>query len=316
MRLVFLILLNLFLQIAVYSQTILKYYDYNWKETSAPYARFFSKIVKTDSGWHRSDYFLHEHNNLQMDGTYLDSACKIQNGIFYYFHPNKTLESVGHYVKGKKQGLWLSFHPNGMISDSTFYENDKISGISESWYSNGYQKDSVTVNSGIKTWISYFDNGAISEAGRYDSTNNPIGRWKFFYPNGNLSALETFNNGKLIERIYYDTVGKLMDTTYHDRPSSFPGGDKGWLKYLENKLIFPEQYEIVNSDRAAVVVEFTVNESGKTEDVNIITPFYEVFNKIVIDAIRKCPKWQPAISHNRFVKNRQRQVVNFNQVED
>jgi hypothetical protein len=34
------------------------YYDYNWKACTPENARYYSEVVKTDSGWLRHDYFL------------------------------------------------------------------------------------------------------------------------------------------------------------------------------------------------------------------------------------------------------------------
>lgn len=316
MRLIVFILSFFFLS-AIQAQTIEKWYDYNWKETKSAYARFYSVIKKTDSGWHRSDYFLHEQNNIQMDGTYTDSSCKVENGIFYFFHPNKTIKYRGRYVDGKKQGLWLSYRSNGYLRDSTVYESGKMVGISLSWHPNGFLSDSSNENNGIRTELCWHDNGTISSAGRYNSDNKTIGKWQYFYPSGKISSFETYDDkGIMLDKKYFDENGNTMDTTNHDRGAEFPGGLKAWQKYLENKIYFPAQYQITNSDMAVVVIDFTVNEDGSVGDVQVVTPFYEAFNSIAVNAIKKSPKWKPAFFHNRNVKYYHRQAVTFNQVEE
>ena len=316
MRLSFFLFSFLFIY-AAQSQTLRKWYDYQWKETDAANARFFGEIKHTDSGWHRRDYFMHETNNLQMDGTYLDSSCKVANGFFYYFHANKNLKSFGRFVNGKKDGLWLSFHNNGVLSDSTFYEDGRITGTSMGWYPNGFLADSNIVNGGIRTAFNWFDNGHLSSAGRYNSLGRMIGKWQFFYPSDQLASLESYDEtGRLIDKTYFDENGNSMDTTDRSKPAEFPGGLKAWQKYLDKKLYFPSQFKIVNSDKAVVVIDFTIRENGSVENVFVETPFYEPFNVIVLDVIKKSPKWNPAFFHNRNVKFRHLQAITFNQVSE
>ena len=75
-----------------------KFYDYNWKECEPAMARFYSTIEKTDSGYLHNDYFIHE-KKLQMQGLYEDADAKVKNGIFYFYHPNGVLQTVGRYVQ-------------------------------------------------------------------------------------------------------------------------------------------------------------------------------------------------------------------------
>jgi antitoxin component YwqK of YwqJK toxin-antitoxin module len=296
------------------AQKIEKFFDYKWKECMQNSARFYCVITKTDSGYHRNDYFIHE-KRLQMSGFYEDVDCKIPNGHFQYYHANGVVQSVGNYLHGKREGLWLGFHNNKMMSDSTFYLYGKPLGTSIAWYPNGYPLDSVISNadgSGIE--VTWFDNGMISSVGRYSTGVKKEGKWKFFHNNGKLSALEIYHEGFLVDKSYFDEEGNnVKDTVNNDRPANFPGGMEAWRKYVMQGLYFPDQYQIVNSDSAIVVVSFTINENGNVENVFTSTPFYRGFDEIAEKVIRKSPKWSPAIQHNRRVKNEVKQVVIFAQ---
>ncbi len=103
----------------------------------------------------------------------------------------------------------------------------------------------------------------------------------------------------------------LTDTTCTDRKAQFEGGDVAWSKYLSEQIYFPSEYKIINADMAKVVVSFCINEEGEMENVFASTPFEKVFDSIAVKAIKKSPKWIPAISHNRRVKSTFSQVVNF-----
>ena len=297
------------------AQKIEKFFDYNWKPCEINMARFYAVIMNTDSGWLRTDYFL-ATMKLQMKGLYKDSTCKISNGHFYFFHANGLIESTGQYKDNKKEGLWLSYHPNGLMSDSTVYNDfGERSGTSLQWHNTGYLSDSTVYSpDGLSVSVSWFDNGNISSAGHLNLVQAYHGKWQFFHRNGKLSAVEIYNNGKLTDRKYFTEDGSPMtDTTDKTKAATFPGGIPEWMKYLEKKLVFPYNYQIVNGDRATVVVEFTVNENGDVKDVNIRTPFHPAFDNIALNVFNNAPKWIPAINHNRKVKYNHRQTVTFRQ---
>lgn len=297
-----------------FSQTTEKFYDYKWNVCEPGAARFYSTTTKTDSGYVENDYFIHE-KKLQMTGKYEDEACKIRNGWFYWFHPNGNINSYGKYVHNKRDGLWISYHTNGMMSDSTLYENGKVTGTSLSWYPNGYMRDSSVVSSnGSMISVGWFDNGNLSSAGRYNNEDKKTGVWQFFHSNGKLSAKEWYDNGKLINKEYYDEKGIAeADTASKDRDADYPGGIKNWTNYLSSNCIFPPQFQIVNADKAVVVVSFSVDEEGKTGNIEITTPFYPDFDRIAVNAIKNSKRWKPAINHNRKVKFYMSQPLVFSQ---
>ncbi|MEO8405718.1 MAG: energy transducer TonB [Chitinophagaceae bacterium] len=295
------------------AQKLEKFYDFRWHPCDSYRARYYALLEFKDGLWARSDYFIHE-KKLQMQGNYHDSTCKIPEGIFYYFHPNGTLSSTGKFVNGKKEELWLSYHSNGMMSDSTFYTNGKPSGISQSWNSNGYQTDSALyMADGKSVSVSWFDNGTLSSAG-YKINDAMQGKWRFYHSNGNISAEEVYDHGKLLSRKYFNESGEeIADTTNHDRHASFAAGEKAWAKYVLKNLYFPAGVKITGGDRAFVVVEATVDEEGNIINPEITSPFYPDFNKIALQVMKNAPKWLPAIDHNRKVRSTVQQPVTFAQ---
>ncbi|MCW3106154.1 MAG: Antitoxin component YwqK of the YwqJK toxin-antitoxin module [Segetibacter sp.] len=310
----FYLFIFLLFSVALHAQRIEQYYDWQWKRTEPVAARFYAVIEKKDSLWERKDYFIHE-KSLQMIGTYTDTSCKIAHGNFQFYHPNRFLESNGQFVNGKKHGLWLTYHANNMMSDSTVYENGNITGTSLSWHSNGFPADSSVYNAdGSGVSVSWFDNGVPAAAGRYSTGYKRNGQWQFFHKNGKLSSNEIFENGKLVNKQYFDEEGNaLPDTTNRDKGAVFNGGMSGWQKFIYKQLYFPSQYKIVNGDQAVVVVDGVIDEEGNMTEVEVSTPFYPDFDKIAVNALRKSPKWTPAIAHNRKVKYKIRQAVTFQQ---
>lgn len=291
-----------------------RYYDFRWNPCEPEQARFYTELDKKDDLWERKDYFIYERS-LQMKGGYTDTSCKTAVGYFEYYFPNKSLESIGKYTNGKKDSVWLDFYPNKMMKDSITYKDGNKTGINLSWHSNGYMADSTAWNpdgSGVE--ISWFDNGSPGSAGRYSAGYKQNGRWQYFHKNGKLSALELYDNGRLIDKQYFDEEGKpVLDTTNKDRSAEFPGGSKAWMKYLKDNLYFPSQYKIENADKAVVVVDWTIDENGNITDAHVSTPLFPAFDEIALNVIKESPKWQPAIQHNRCVKYTVSQAIYFEQ---
>jgi len=176
-------------------------------------------------------------------------------------------------------------------------------------------KDSTVIKSdgkGMK--VTWFDNGNISSAGYVVNGTKKYGTWKYYHKNGQLSSKETYKNEVLRSKFYFDENGEIvLDTTNRDRNAAFLGGKKAWDKYVQSQLYFPQGYNIINGDKAVVVVSFTINEKGKVEEIEVTTPFYPEFDIIAKKAIIKSPDWLPCISHNRKVKYRVQQPIIFDQ---
>jgi antitoxin component YwqK of YwqJK toxin-antitoxin module len=292
-----------------------KFYDHNWKLAKPEHARYYTVIEHTDSVWLREDYYIHE-KHLQMKGAYLDEATNIPDGAFFYYHSNGKLESAGSYTKGKKEGTWLSFHDDGSLSDSVPYSNGMIIGTSLGFHRNGYMADSTVINAdGSGLSIRWYDNGQVSEAGRYAKGRRMHGRWQFFERTGRLTADETYDNGQLTKQEYYAPDGSLMDTTYQDSEAAFPGGSPAWKKFLESKIYWPTQYRFTREGSIVIEVAFEVSEEGKVVNVRVRNSFHPTFDKIAVDAIRHSPQWVPARAHNRNLPSYHTQPLTFVQTE-
>lgn len=291
------------------------YYQHNWQETTgADDASFFSHSVPTDSGWYRKDYFIHLKGSLQMTGLFEDKEMKIQNGTFRWYYANGKLKTYGIYSHGQKEGMWLNWYSDGTLKDSSTYIKSSHSGISLSWYKNGYPKDSMNINKeGFGLYAAWFSNGAPSEIGRYkDFKRN--GKWAYYHANGKMSSLESYNNDSLISFQYFDEDGvQMSETTSRNTEALFPKGDRGWNNYLGNNLHYPGNVTIAHSDHIVVVVEFTIDENGNIINSEVIIPVHSSFDNEALRAISQCPKWSPAIAHNRRVSQTMSFPIKFSQ---
>lgn len=289
------------------------FYDWQWLPCMESQARFVSRMEQTDSGWLRNDIYLGT-KKLRMEGLYKDSNCQVPIGTTKAYYTNQNLASEIHYSNGILNGPLINYHYNGMIKDSLFFDNGAPAGTLKSWHSNGYLADSV-VNStdGSAVQVSWFSNGKPSIGGRFRNELQE-GRWRYYHRNGNTAALEEYKAGKLVSRIYFDEGGmQVSDTSNHDRRAMFRGSNSNdrWRKYMENNLEWPKNVKLVNTDTVTVTVVATIDEKGNITDAYVDVPFDPLFDNIVLRVVKRSPKWMPAISHNRYVKDLLIQSVNF-----
>ncbi len=98
----------------------------------------------------------------------------------------------------------------------------------------------------------------------------------------------------------------------------FPGGVKGWQKYLEANLnsnlgakyLKPRKGETITQ---VAMVSFLVNAKGEITEVEILNP-EDVHPKLAAETIRvikECPKWIPAEQNGKKVIYRQKQSVTW-----
>jgi hypothetical protein len=89
----------------------------------------------------------------------------------------------------------------------------------------------------------------------------------------------------------------------------------GWAKYVNKHLYFPSGYQIVNASEVTVVVVATIDEDGNVTDPYVKVPFNKAFDNIALSIFKKCPRWLPAITHNRAKTETIIQPVTFSNGE-
>lgn len=94
--------------------------------------------------------------------------------------------------------------------------------------------------------------------------------------------------------------------------ASFPGGDAGWRRFLERNVNGQ-----VASDNGApegsytVVVQFIVDKAGNISDVKPLTKHGYGMEDEAVRAIKRGPKWVPAIQNGRNVNAYRKQPITF-----
>lgn len=119
-----------------------------------------------------------------------------------------------------------------------------------------------------------------------------------------------------------DTTKTNQDTSKNigsvDVEAQFPGGMKGWQRYLEASLnadlgakyLRPKKGQVIEQ---TAVVSFLVDTLGNISEVQILNP-KDVHSKLAAESvrvIREGPKWKPATVNGQKVIYRQKQTITW-----
>ena len=148
-----------------------------------------------------------------------------------------------------------------------------------------------------------------------------------YYDAGDKKAIELYGpEAKAGVMIIHN--GKITDTEFElkeaDKPeadkifdkveieASFPGGSSAWRRYLERNLdaSIPEKQK-APAGNYTVVIQFVVNLDGTVSDVRALTNHGYGMETEAIRAIKKGPKWLPAIQNGRQVKAYHKQPITY-----
>ncbi len=322
MKLVFTFLLVLFCN-CLLAQEKEVFLNINRDTVNASAASYYCKIFENDSIKKETCYYTGS-KTLASKAQYnkIPNITSYYNTAYKTYFPNGNVSTIDTFYNGYR--IYKSYHYNGVLKDSVFriyyytidansLREDKV-GIREwKWYSNGSIEDSTyNFNDTVLVYRSWHDNAMPGSAGYLDVNFKKISKWKYYHSNGNISAIIDYKKDKIINAMHYDINGKLLpDTLLANKPASFKKKKNAWSNYVDNNLYWPKGYKIINGDTATVVVNYTISNTGKVEDVYIAVPFNPAFDEIVVNLVKSSPRWSPRIECNRAIKETKSQTVTF-----
>ncbi len=265
------------------------YLDEHQSSTSKAKALVIGKGLKED-GLFRLDYFAKWSGKLFMSAHFIDSSIRIMQGKFTEFHSNGKIESEGDFVNDKKNGLWQKWD-SGLKTDSTMYQDGNV--YTEMHFA--YHKNRI---------MSYYTNkDSLADTYRTFSYNDKGILTSEVYFKGQQGILKRYDSGQIKTDSLFTRV---------EREASFPGGQAGWIGYLQKNL---DADIPVRSGAPAgtyqVIVKFIVSKDGSISSVIAETKHGYGMEKEVIRIIEKGPAWIPAIQYGRKLNAYRRQPVTF-----
>jgi periplasmic protein TonB len=132
-------------------------------------------------------------------------------------------------------------------------------------------------------------------------TGDPLkSKWKYIY-----------QDDSLIEVIDLDKQKKDSAKSYNDeKESDYPGGLKGWQRYMLGNLKYPER-AMNGNVQGQVRVGFVVDKSGNVMDPYISLSVEYSLDEEALRIIKESGKWEPAFQNAHNVKSYKLQPINF-----
>lgn len=98
------------------------------------------------------------------------------------------------------------------------------------------------------------------------------------------------------------TIKNSDDKTFIpiEKEAAFPGGEQAWQKYLQ-KTIQRQLDQFSDKDYGTCILKFQVDATGNVSNVEVTTMQGTKLAEIAINAIRKGPKWIPAMQNGHYV---------------
>jgi len=248
------------------------------KEIEQQAASMYRKAWQEGDAWRVNDYYL--DHTLQMEGSYQTADLKIKDGVFRYYFKNGQKQKEFQAVDNYKVGSYRDWFKNGNLS-------------SRGIYAEGY---TPTERGEI--------NRSQPEQAIYilDTLSLKDSVWTYYHVNGQMSARETYENGKMISAEYWDDDGSesgIYSPT--ERMPEFPGGEMALMRFLGENVHYPE-HDKNEGNQGTVYVLFTVDREGKVKDAKIERSISPGLDKESLRVVNLMPEWSPGMMQNRLVE--------------
>ncbi|MCX6183044.1 MAG: hypothetical protein NT150_14080 [Bacteroidetes bacterium] len=189
---------------------------------------------------------------LNEKGDYIDSLMT--------YHHNGQLATVTHYnAKGLKEGLDINYSPSGKLMSIFIYKKDAI----KSW--KYFSANGKELAAGTKTLTNYNEYGNIDSKGPIKKGFR-VGRWEFYYPNGEISAIGMYNDLGELEGTYeeYYKGGVIKSKTTYQK-DQFTGP---YIAYFPNGKVETEGW-YVNGQHVGEWTWYYINGKPKQRNYYI-----------------------------------------------
>lgn len=165
-----------------------------------------------------------------------------RTGVWKKYHSNNRIRYIGTFVNGKEVGSFKYY-------DITSSKHPTII------------KDFLINSDSAK--VRYYNlDGKLRSIG-YMIGRNRVGKWIYYFPNGNLFSEETYVNGKLEGELknYYKN-GKVLEITEYEK-----GKKNGFSKKFSDKGILIEEVHYLNDKLHGKGKYFELNGDLKEEGI-------------------------------------------------
>lgn len=161
------------------------------------------------------------------------------------------------------------------------------------------------------TLVNLYPNGKLKDLELF-SNGKRHGRSLYYYPNGQLSSVEEYNQDSLVSWNLYRPDGR-PDTAASPTSGGFPGGWPAFHQYIANNIDYAPKVKI-NNISGKCYVEFTIDTLGMVRDIHVLRGIKNCMecDLEVRRLLGEMPPWIPVRRHNRLDNAKFRMPILFN----
>jgi TonB family protein len=248
------------------------------KEIEQHAASMHRKVWQKDDAWRVNNYYL--DNTLQMEGSYQSADLEIKEGDFTHYFKNGQTQKEYQTKDNYKVGLYTEWFRDGTLNNTGIYA------------------DGYTLSKRAEI------NRSLPEVAIYvlDTLSLKDSVWTYYHVNGQMSAKETYENGKMVSAEYWDDDGSesgIYSPT--ERMPEYPGGEMALMQFLGQNIQYPE-HDKNEEIQGTVYVLFTVDMEGKVKDAKIERSISPGLDEESLRVVNLMPDWSPGMMQNRLVE--------------
>ena len=184
-------------------------------------APFYGLGWEEDGKWRRDVHFY--FGPLHESGQFVDSTCTIKSGEFISYNRDGVKVSETHFKANTFVGTYAQWYDDGTVSTK------------------GQLAESEIVKQISAAPDDYWNPEEAAEIIPDEEQGIFIGRWEYYHPNGQLSAVYEFDDdGTLLSSKFWRPDGSMghLGATTEILPQ-FPGGDTALNKFLSEHIKYP-----------------------------------------------------------------------------
>lgn len=302
-----------------------KYYiDWIKKKCTPEKGEYYRISYKEGEYWRVKDFYL-STGTLEANGLYFEDSFITPQGMHYWYLASGKLRRKGRYIDGLKEGIWKEYDGEGKLLDSSLFKKDMPWKFAYRWFDGklmfrGIYDDSAK-GTGYETI--YYDNGTISEFGKYAEGYKKDSVWTYYYRNGQLSCKERYDKGSVINIECFNEAGVAekceidsslikkgipKELAYHANNcyrlvGKMPKAPYDVNRFLGTNIRYPASARESNIE-GRVAVQFFVDEDGNLVNIKTIhtSDRMEDLENEALRVVSQMPKWEPGRDHNRPVR--------------
>ena len=161
------------------------------------------------------------------------------------------------------------------------------------YFASGAIKSKATIIKGVETGktIEYYETGKVHYEVECDQhgVQSIHSYWKLGAP----KRSEIYKNGTRVQGTCYNLMGKEIPFTPFEEEAQFPGGEDSLIKFLNDKIIYPQEAQAKNI-QGKVIVTFVIKADGSIYNPRVIKSVDPQIDAEALRVIRIMPKWKPS----------------------